>query len=41
MRKSVSVACFSWVSSLRARGIVRMGASERVRLKSWFAKGRY
>ena len=41
MRKSISVAFFSLVSTLMVLGIVLMGASEWVLFKNYFAKDRY
>ena len=41
MRKSVSTAFFSLVSTLMVLGIVLMGASEWVLFKNYFAKDRY
>ena len=41
MRKSISVAFFSLVSTLMVLGIVLMGASELVLFKNYFAKDRY
>ena len=41
MRKSVSTAFFSLVSTLMVLGIVLMGASEWVLFKNYFAKARY
>ena len=41
MRKSISVAFFSTVSTLMVLGIVLMGASEWVLFKNYFAKDRY
>ena len=41
MRKSISVAFFSMMSTLLVAGIVLMGCSEWVLFKSYFAKGRY
>ena len=41
MRKSISVAVFSLVSTLMVLGIVLMGASEWVLFKNYFAKDRY
>ena len=38
MRKSISVAFFSLVSTLMVLGIVLMGASEWVLFKNYFAK---
>ena len=41
MRKSISTAFFSLVSTLMVLGIVLMGASEWVLFKNYFAKDRY
>ena len=41
MRKSISVAFFSLVSTLMVLGIVLMGCSEWVLFKNYFAKDRY
>ena len=41
MRKSISTAFFSMVSTLMVLGIVLMGCSEWVLFKSYFAKERY
>ena len=41
MRKSISVAFFSMMSTLLVAGIVLMGCSEWVLFKSYFAKDRY
>ena len=41
MRKSISVAFFSTVSTLMVLGIVLMGFSEWVLFKGYFAKDRY
>ena len=41
MRKSISTAFFSMVSTLMVLGIVLMGCSEWVLFKSYFAKDRY
>ena len=41
MRKSISTAFFSMVSTLMVLGIVLMGASEWVLFKNYFAKDRY
>ena len=41
MRKSISVAFFSLVSTLMVLGIVLMGASEWVLFKNYFARDRY
>ena len=41
MRKSISTAFFSMVSTLMVLGIVLMGCSEWVLFKNYFAKDRY
>ncbi len=41
MRKSISAAFFSLVSTLMVLGIVLMGCSEWVLFKNYFAKDRY
>ena len=41
MRKSISVAFFSLVSTLMVLGIVLMGCSEWVLFKNYFARDRY
>ena len=41
MRKSISTAFFSLVSTLMVLGIVLMGCSEWVLFKNYFAKDRY
>ena len=41
MRKSISTAFFSLVSTLMVLGIVLMGFSEWVLFKGYFAKDRY
>ena len=41
MRKSISTAFFSLVSTLMVLGIVLMGCSEWVLFKNYFARDRY
>ena len=41
MRKSISTAFFSLVSTLMVLGIVMMGCSEWVLFKNYFARDRY
>ena len=41
MRKSISTAFFSMVSTLMVLGIVLMGCSEWVLFKNYFAQDRY
>ena len=41
MRKSISVAFFSTVSTLMVLGIVLMGGSEWLLFRNYFAKDRY